>query len=217
MMLSRLTIRISLYKAKEYLTLITTLLSTFIALFISANPVLANNADAHVHGSSELALILEGNALSIQLTSPAMNVVGFEYQATSKEDIAAVEASASLLFNHDALFIIEKGECKHVNTQVDTTKLIKQLPHKDHVHKPHHEHNSHDSAEIHEEQVQHSNHLDVISTYQYQCNKASELNELTVNVLSFFPNTEKVIVMWITESKQGSHIINKHNREISLR
>ena len=40
---------------------------------------------AHVHGLSELAIAMEGEKLEIQFTSPAMNLVGFEHQASSRK------------------------------------------------------------------------------------------------------------------------------------
>ncbi len=44
---------------------------------------------------------MEGKSLEIQLTSPAMNLVGFEHKANDPKDIAAVENATSLLREHD--------------------------------------------------------------------------------------------------------------------
>lgn len=65
--------------------------------------------DTHVHGLSELTIAMEGKSLEIQLTSPAMNLVGFEHKASSKKDNAAVENATSLLREYDSHFLLSGG------------------------------------------------------------------------------------------------------------
>lgn len=36
--------------------------------------------DAHVHGLSEITMMIEEGVLAIQLTSPTVNLIGFEYK-----------------------------------------------------------------------------------------------------------------------------------------
>jgi len=46
--------------------------------------------EAHVHGTSEMALIIEGNTLSISFGGPLVNVLGFEHKAETPEQKQAV-------------------------------------------------------------------------------------------------------------------------------
>ena len=42
--------------------------------------------DAHVHGIGKLNVAFDGNNLIIELTSPAVNIVGFEHQAQNQKE-----------------------------------------------------------------------------------------------------------------------------------
>ena len=51
--------------------------------------------DAHEHGRATLSLVADNQKLSFQLESPAMNIVGFEHAANTKEDQQKVEHALS--------------------------------------------------------------------------------------------------------------------------
>ena len=112
------------------------------------------NLGAHVHGLSELTVVTEGHSLEIQLISPAMDLVGFEHRASTPAHVKAVEQAALALRQHSRVFLLSGGNCKHVNTSIDVSKLIdadnhkhnqqsEGNHHKDHAHK---EHNHKDHA-----------------------------------------------------------------------
>jgi len=52
---------------------------------------------AHVHGIASLNLALEGSKFEIELDSPAINLVGFEHQASSDADKAKLTAARAAL------------------------------------------------------------------------------------------------------------------------
>ena len=60
--------------------------------------------DAHKHGVAQLNVVLDDQALELELESPAMNLVGFEHAATSAADKAKVAAVHSSLQQPLALF-----------------------------------------------------------------------------------------------------------------
>ena len=68
------------------------------------------NLGAHVHGISELNIIIEGNKLEIQLRSPAMNILGFEHKADTVQQIIKVKQSELKLHDHEALFSFYSGK-----------------------------------------------------------------------------------------------------------
>jgi len=52
---------------------------------------------AHTHGQADLDVAIDGSRLSLALTAPANDVVGFEHAPRSAEQEAAVAAAAALL------------------------------------------------------------------------------------------------------------------------
>ncbi len=52
--------------------------------------------DAHVHGVASLNIAQDGKNLLIEFMSPAVNLIGFEYQPSSVEDKTSRAALASL-------------------------------------------------------------------------------------------------------------------------
>jgi len=59
---------------------------------------------AHEHGAAQLNAALDGQTLELQLESPAMNLVGFEYRAKTAADQATVAAVRAELENPLSLF-----------------------------------------------------------------------------------------------------------------
>ena len=61
---------------------------------------------AHEHGVGELNIAIEGSTLAMELHAPGADIVGFEYEATSAEDIAAIENAVSVLTKPLDLFVL---------------------------------------------------------------------------------------------------------------
>lgn len=208
-----LTAKISRLRTFKLAQLLS-LLCTF-SLITTINAVQASSLDAHVHGSATLTLVLEDDSLELQFSSPAMNLVGFEHEAQSKSDLAAVKHAESLLGDPKSLFLLQSGSCKHLKTIVNNKDVLKHEAHDDHnEHEKHHDHDEHSSHEAH---VQHSVHRDMTSSYQYKCYNPSELEGVMVNVFSAFPGIDKIEAMWIASTQQGSNLLTHRKRLIELR
>lgn len=165
-----------------------------------------SNHNLHVHGLAELVIAIEENKLEIQLTSPAMNLVGFEHKATSKEQLTKIENTKSKLNAHDTLFSIQEGKCQHIRTSIDVSSLI-QANH----HKHHHEHH-HDSHKSKNER-----HSEITANYQYHCNNSSELSSITTSIFHSFSGVHEINAMWATPAHQGANILTANNRTIEFR
>jgi hypothetical protein len=61
---------------------------------------------AHQHGRGTLNMAMEGNRLLIELHAPGADIVGFEHQARTDEDKAAIEKAKATLGEPLALFTI---------------------------------------------------------------------------------------------------------------
>ena len=128
-----------------------------------------NNLDAHVHGLSELTIAMDNEELEIQFISPSMNIVGFEYQATTQSDIAAVKQAANVLSNHQRHFVFSNNECRHIETEVNVSALLagngsEHPKHNEDQRKAHHKahqkegHSSHDDHHEHAKKAHHDDH-----------------------------------------------------------
>lgn len=62
--------------------------------------------EAHVHGASEMAVIVEGNTLSISFGGPLANVLGFEYEPKTDEEKQASADLQTMLKDHANLVTI---------------------------------------------------------------------------------------------------------------
>ncbi|CAI2799618.1 DUF2796 domain-containing protein [Pseudomonas fluorescens group sp.] len=150
---------------------------------------------AHEHGVGRLNAVLDGQALELELDSPAMNLVGFEHLATTPADKAKVAAARKQLENPVALFNLPKASGCVVSTQELNSPLFGDKPEADHddddddAKDGAHEH-PHDHSEIH-------------AHYQFTCATPTALSTLDLTqVFKTFPATQKIQVQLIGPSGQ---------------
>ncbi|KJZ52807.1 MULTISPECIES: DUF2796 domain-containing protein [Pseudomonas] len=150
---------------------------------------------AHEHGVGRLNAVLDGQALELELDSPAMNLVGFEHLATTPADKAKVAAARKQLENPVALFNLPKAAGCVVSTQELNSPLFGDKPEADHddddddAKDGAHEH-PHDHSEIH-------------AHYQFTCATPTALSTLDLTqVFKTFPATQKIQVQLIGPSGQ---------------
>lgn len=172
----------------------------------------ASSLAAHVHGLSELTIALEDPILEIQLTSPAMNLVGFEHKAGTKKDTATVKKTSSLLRQHDALFLLTGALCDHVKTSIDLAGLIAG---DDHEHA--YQKNSNQDEHDHEDHIHNDIHRDIVANYKYRCKNIASLSSITVTLFESFPGIHKIHAMWVNQTQQGAATLTPNNHIINFR
>ncbi|WLH67919.1 DUF2796 domain-containing protein [Pseudomonas sp. FP2309] len=153
---------------------------------------------AHEHGVGRLNAVLDGQALELELDSPAMNLVGFEHAATSAADKAKVAATRKLLENPAALFNLPKAAGCVVSTQELNSPLFGDKPEADHDEDDDHDHDAKDGAHEH-----HHDHSEIHAHYQFTCATPTALSNLDLSqVFKTFPATQKIQVQLIGPSGQ---------------
>jgi hypothetical protein len=215
--------------------LILSILSIAVTLFTGIQSAYAEKSaeslDAHVHGLSELTIAMDAKTIELQLISPAMNLVGFEYKASSKQDIAAVKQAELLLEQKDSLFLIAGGGCQHLSTSIDSGDLLesdnhhddhddhdKHDDHDDHEkHDDHYDQDKHDDHDDHSEHDQGETHSEVVASYSYSCKDTSKLSSIKVALFASFPGIQKINTLWVTPSKQGSSSLSAKNSTINFK
>jgi len=187
----------------------------FVAIQFTYAEKSTESLDAHVHGLSELTIAMDAKTIELQLISPAMNLVGFEYKASSKQDIAAVKKAKLLLEQQDSLFLIAGGDCEHLSTSIDSDGLLQAGAHEDQ--EKHDDHHDHEKHEDHSEHDQGETHSEMVASYSFTCKDTSKLSSIKVALFASFPGIHKVNTLWVTPSKQGSSMLSAKNSTINLK
>jgi hypothetical protein len=155
---------------------------------------------AHEHGVGRLNAALDGQALELELESPAMNLVGFEHVASTDEDKAKVSAARAKLEKPLELFSLPKAAGCVVARQELESPLFGDKPDVD----------DHDEDEDHDEDVKdadghehHHDHSEIHAHYQFTCTTPAVLKNLDLTqVFKTFPATQKIQVQLISPSGQ---------------
>lgn len=218
--------------------LLSIVLST--KLSIKQSAAQANQSLAvHVHGLAEITVAVDQHHLEIELISPAVNLVGFEHQAHSAEEIALVNRAQSMLSRADLLFSLPDAKCTLVKHATNLSSLIPEsavspdntvqantvqpntvqlntvqtntIQHNTHAHE-----SSHQTTQKHP-LGNNAHHSEVTANYLYHCEKPLLLVQIKVNALDVFTELKKVKVMWINNSQQGAITLDRHNNVINLR
>ncbi|OEC38539.1 zinc-binding protein [Pseudomonas sp. 1D4] len=155
---------------------------------------------AHEHGVARLNAALDGSTLELELESPAMNLVGFEHEARSDADKAAVAKARAELEKPLALFALpEAAGCK-VSEQKLESPLFGNAPEKAHEHE--HEH-KHEDGDKHDHE-----HSEIHAHYHLECATPAKLTGLDLKGLfTRFPATQKIQVQLIGPmGQQGAEL-----------
>ncbi len=114
-------------------------------LAVAATSALAEDSrqlDAHEHGVGALNIAVDGTTVAMEFTAPGADIVGFEYEATSDEDLAKIDAAIETLTSPLALFAFNaEAGC---TVTAATAELETEDDHDDHDHGEEHAEDDHD-------------------------------------------------------------------------
>lgn len=180
--------------------------------------------DAHEHGRATLSLVADNQKLSFQLESPAMNIVGFEHAANTKEDQQKVEHALSVLSEPSKLFGINGGKCHFIEPHMENPFSLAENKYGGHdshenddshtdndehdEHEDHHEHEAHEKHESHGEHAQQAEHREFVVEYNATCQLTNDIREIDFQLLKLFSGIEQLDVQYIYAGKQGSVSLN---------
>ncbi len=173
-----------------------------IAIVLTLYGAAALTGKPHVHGVGTLQLVLEGNHLHVELSLPAMDVVGFEHTPKTAEQRDAVTKAVALL--KDSGHVIEPpaaAGCTTAPGRVESALLEDQ---QDHEHEHEHEHADGEA------------HADFDVTYQFDCRRPEALSPLAVTLFQHLPRLEKLDVQSVTPGGQRSQQLTPGQTSISL-
>ncbi len=170
-------------------------------LFISA-PIAAETSrhhDAHVHGTGQLNLAVEGKLLHLEMTIPGHDIVGFE-SISSPEREQQVDQAIDRLKQASMWKIPAAAQCTLLSSKANHTAEA----HHDDDHGHHHDHHYHDSH--HDE----GKHLDFTVSQVFECNDPKALTQIEAQLFERFANSESLKVQALTDKGQMSATLNRN-------
>lgn len=181
------------------------LLSMTFVMLALANPALATKKKAqkaHAHGQAALAIATDGQNLQALFDGPAEVIYGFEHEAKSEADQAAVSAADNKLKQEalkifalpaDASCQVQSNKLKHAakHGEAESSKG----KHKDNK-QGHHEEHGHQEDE---------GHADIVWEVSISCKKPLAGTTLKLGLIQAFPRIKNLSVSLVTAAKQSKH------------
>jgi len=190
---------------------------------VAAAPLLAQEmreTGAHVHGDSTLELAVEEDVVEMNLYSPGMDIVGFEYAARSGADRDAVEAAIrTMLVPENVVTLPEAAECRltgaraYLDAGDHDDEGDGDHDHADgkaNGHEKHAEGEDHD----HEEAAGHSAfHM----RYSFACEHPEALKTIGFPLFVRFGNAQKIAAQYVSDTGAGAAGIGRDAPELILK
>lgn len=153
---------------------------------------------AHIHGEAVLNLVLDDNALYIELESPAINLIGFEHQPINDEQASILLKAKQMLTSADRLFHFATAHCSLEN-------VVIEVPYMKNEHQ-----------DRHSRQEEQHEHADFHASYTFQCEQTKDLTAISIKLFSLFPAIQNIKVQWIFQDKQGSAVLTARDHTLPV-
>lgn len=190
-----------------------------VLLALLATPVIAENArqiDAHEHGVGELNIAVDGDTVAMELHAPGADIVGFEYEAESAEDRAAIDAAVAMLAKPLDLFVLPAAaQCSVVQasaaleSEEDHEEHAQQEDHDEHDHKEHADGDEHSETE--------ASHTEFHAEYLLTCGNPAALSRMEFAYFETFGNALELEVQIVTASGAQAFEIERDDPMLDLR
>lgn len=181
-------------------SLFTALCVTTVAMPVSAQ--IARDMDAHEHGVTTLEIAIQGEVLEVHLAAPGMDLVGFEHEASTDADLAAVEDAVHLLSDpKNVLTLHDAAGCQATESAANLAG--------DHHAETEHEHET--------EHVEEAEHTEFTAQYGFTCTDPDALKEMSFPYFKTFEHAHEIDVVYITDQGAGTATATRDAARISLK
>jgi hypothetical protein len=172
---------------------------------------------AHEHGGGQLNVAVEQNRLMIELSLPAMNVVGFEHAAKNQTEKEQLAQAVTLLKDGASLMAPSTDAgCKLVTATVESALLDDEHGH-DEMDSAKHDESGAENTDDHEHHHDAAEHADFDVSYEFDCKQAAKLDQLTLSLFKQFPGTKHLETQLITEMRQGGAELTAESNILNLK
>ena len=186
--------------------------------------------DAHVHGVSKAEIALEHGKLEINIHAPGMDIVGFEYAASSAEDKDAVEAAIRTMLSPEHIVTLpEAAGCRlsevlahlhwgdHDHDDADA-HMDGDHDHEEHAEGDDHDHDEHaEDDHDRDDHADESHHSEFHVSYAFACEDEDALTTITFPFFDQFENAQEIEAQYVTESGAGQAEIPRDAPELTLK
>ena len=140
--------------------------------------------------------------LTVELDTPLYNVLGFEHEAETATQKAAVLHAETVLTRGGPLFVFNnEAGCSIIRDTIS----VELEHHEDEDHEgDHDDHEDDDHGEDdHEDEESHDEtHKDVVLQYEYKCQSPTALKNVTVNLFEHFENLTELDLVYLGPNTQ---------------
>ena len=138
------------------------LMTSVLTLSLFSTMANAEEHAAHEHGAARLTIATNDKGVEISLESPAANLFGFEYVASSDSDHHTIHEAVKTLEQGDSLFLANASAgCKQTSIEIESAQVDahKKAKHDDHDEEKHgatkhddHDDEKHEAHDEHDEE-----------------------------------------------------------------
>lgn len=168
--------------------------------------------DAHVHGTGNMDVTIEGQQVTLQLTSPLANLAGFEHAPKTGAERTSISKMATTLRQPGMFVFPAAAACTNTSVVLKADHIAPALlgekqatPAKhDHQHKDKHEH-------------AHDGHGDLHATYVFDCAQPGQLSYMDSGLNAAFPSMATLKVQAVTPQRQLAATLTASDRRLQLK
>ena len=198
-----------------------------LVILLTAFPLISTQAtemvqlDAHEHGVGEMNIAIDNNQLTIELHAPGADIVGFEYAATRKIDLEAIETALGILSKPLMLFSVpDKAECvvKDAVAKLES-EANHDDDHDDHDddHDDHDEdHDDHDDHDEDHDDHDGGEHTEFHAEYLLECASMKAMTTITFSYFDAFASAVELDVKMISPKGAYAFEVSRSSNVIDL-
>lgn len=187
-----------------------------ILLALLATPALAEDTrqlDAHEHGVGALNIAIDGDKVAMEFHAPGADIVGFEYEAESAQDRAAIDAAVATLAKPLDLFVLPAAaECSVTQASAGLESEEDHDAHDDHAEKYDHDDHGHDDHAEGE-----ARHTEFHAEYMLTCSNPDAVSEITFAYFQTFESALELEVQIVTASGAQAFEVKRDAPSLDLR
>ena len=173
---------------------------------------------SHAHGHGTLNIAVDGKLVEMALEVPGADIVGFEHDAESAEDKAAIERAKATLRDGDALFVFSPDAgCELEKADVRLVGAEDDHDHKDsHNHGHKHDHGDDDKHGKKDAEADAETHSEFHAHYRFGCADPDQIAEIAFPFFDSFPSSQELQVQMITRRGTYGYDVEHNAPELKL-
>lgn len=194
-------------------------------LALLATPAFAEStreSGAHEHGVGKLNIAVDGDTIAMEFHAPGADIVGFEYEAESAEDRAAIDDAVATLAKPTDLFVFPAAaECSvtkasaGLESEEEHDEGEKHDDHDKHGHEEHADGDGHDDHDEHAEAE--ASHTEFRAEYMLTCGNTDALSGIEFAYFETFENAIELEVQIVTASGAQAFDVERDAPSLDLR